>query len=97
MHSTRFFQMVNTNSDDDSDVDEITDYLNTNTCDIKNEPISSSPSQPICSSVLGNERDLNNSSSSCSSNSTNSAHTTNHVGRKKTYAALVQTTKMVTA
>lgn len=81
-------------SDDDSDADEITDYLNIKSSETKNEPVSSSSVQPIYSSTLSAERDLNHSSSSCSSSSTNSAHN-NHVGRKKTYAALASTAKMV--
>lgn len=81
------------NLDDDSDADEITDYLNTNSNESKNEPASSSL-QPIYSSKLNTERDLNHSSSSCSSSSTNSARN-NHIGRKKTYAALIPTAKMV--
>lgn len=80
-------------SDDDSDADEITDYLSTNVGENKNDPTSSS--QPIYSSTLNTERDLNHSSSSCSSSSTNSAHN-NHFGLKKTYATLASTTKMVT-
>lgn len=94
-------------SDDDSDADEITDYLNTNTSseNNKNEAtlsslLSSSSStilqQPIYShSTLSTERDLNNSSSSYSSSSTNSTHHNNHVGLKKTYAGLNSATKMV--
>lgn len=96
------------NSDEDSDADEITDYLNINANETKHEPVSlslsssttttaSSTQQPIYSSTLGGtERDLNHSSSSCSSSSTNSAHNSHIVGRKKTYATLgSNTVKMV--
>lgn len=84
-------------SDEDSDADEITDYLNTNSVETKHEPVSVSSkasatsAQTIYSSKLGGagtERDLNHSSSSCSSSSTNSAHNSHTVGRKKTYATL---------
>lgn len=95
------------NSDEDSDADEITDYLNINNAnEAKHEPVSlsssttttaSSTQQPIYSSTLGGtERDLNHSSSSCSSSSTNSAHNSHIGGRKKTYATLgSNTVKMV--
>lgn len=94
------------NSDEDSDADEITDYLNINASEAKQEPVSLSSSsmtttasstQPIYSLTLGGtERDLNHSSSSCSSSSTNSAHNSHIVGRKKTYATLgSNTVKMV--
>ncbi|XP_055319921.1 rho guanine nucleotide exchange factor 18 isoform X4 [Sitodiplosis mosellana] len=99
--------LVQNSSDDDSDADEITDYLNTTTTseNNKNEATSSSLlssssstilQQPIYShSTLSTERDLNNSSSSCSSSSTNSIHHNNHVGLKKTYAGLTSATKML--
>ncbi|XP_031637326.1 rho guanine nucleotide exchange factor 18 isoform X3 [Contarinia nasturtii] len=86
--------LVQNTSDDDSDVDEITDYLNANACENKNEAVSSS-TKPIYLSALSTERDLNNSSSSCSSSSTNSTLNNNHFGLKKTYAALNSTTKML--
>lgn len=95
-------------TDEDSDADEITDYLSINANEAKHEPVSlslsssttttaSSTQQPIYSSTLGGtERDLNHSSSSCSSSSTNSAHNSHIVGRKKTYATLgSNTVKMV--
>lgn len=82
------------NLDDDSDGDEIIDYLNENAGENKIETVSST-TKPIYLSALNTERDLNHSSSSCSSSSTNSTLNNNHFGLKKTYAALNSTTKMV--
>lgn len=75
-------------SDEDSDVDEITDYLSLNPCDNRNDLATSS--QAIYSTAINSE--LNHSSSSCSSNSSAPIivnNNNNHNHRKhKSYATV---------